>query len=382
MGVRTLPRRAGAFLAAILAALTGGAAAVLGTCGPFTDVAADAFCPFVLEIFYLGITTGTTATTYDPTANVTRLSMAAFLSRTVDATLKRSSRRAILGQFWSHAEIETPIGGTPTGVVSDGTDVWVCDSTNGTVSRVKGSDGRLLETWTGATAARAVLTVGGLLFVAGATNPGQAYLIDPRQPAGAVTTVATNLGASPKGINLDGTHGWSANTGSVSIITSKATLPWTVTTVTAGFNDMYGPAFDGNNIWVANFDIGTLLKLDAAGAILQTVTVGGNPGFPMYDGSNIWVPNPGNSTASIVRPSTGVILATLTGNGLSQPVSAAFDGQRVLFTSVNSATVSLWKAANLTPLGSFPADGTSLSVASDGINFWIAINNQGDLQRF
>jgi len=41
------------------------------------------FCPFVLEIFYLGITTGTTPTTYDPSSTVTRLQMAAFLSRTV-----------------------------------------------------------------------------------------------------------------------------------------------------------------------------------------------------------------------------------------------------------------------------------------------------------
>jgi hypothetical protein len=51
-------------------ALLGASSALLGVCGPFTDVAADAFCPFVLEIFYLGITTGTTPTTYDPTSNV------------------------------------------------------------------------------------------------------------------------------------------------------------------------------------------------------------------------------------------------------------------------------------------------------------------------
>ena len=382
MGDRTLPRRAGAFLAAILAALTGGAAAVLGTCGPFTDTANDGFCPFVLEIFYLGITTGTTPTTYEPTANVTRLSMAAFLSRTVDATLKRSSRRTVLRQFWSHVDIQTPIGGTPSGAVSDGADIWVTDSTGGTVSRVKGSDGRLLETWTGATGARAPLSGGGFLVVAGVTNPGRLYVIDATLPAGAVTTVATNVGANPKGIDFDGTHVWTADFGSVSIITPNDTPPWTVTTVTAGFNNMSGPVFDGSNIWVANFDLGTLLKLDPTGAILQTVTVGGNPGFPLFDGSNLWVPNPGNSTASLVRPSTGAVLATLTGNGLSQPVAAAFDGERVLFTSFNTPTVSLWKAANLAPIGSFNIEGTSVAACSDGINFWIPIFNGGNLQRF
>jgi hypothetical protein len=32
----------------------GGANGLLAVGGPFTDVAADAFCPFVLEIFTLG----------------------------------------------------------------------------------------------------------------------------------------------------------------------------------------------------------------------------------------------------------------------------------------------------------------------------------------
>src|SRR5215475_14269087 len=69
-------------------------------CGPFTDVSsADPFCPVVLEIFTLGITTGTTPTTYDPASNVTRVQMAVFLSRTVDGVLKRGSRRAALNQF-------------------------------------------------------------------------------------------------------------------------------------------------------------------------------------------------------------------------------------------------------------------------------------------
>src|SRR5262250_1687670 len=85
--------------AAVAGAVLAGAVSVLGVCGPFTDVSDAAFCPFVLEIFYLGITTGTTATTYDPTGNVTRLQMAAFLSRTVDGVLKRGSRRSALNRF-------------------------------------------------------------------------------------------------------------------------------------------------------------------------------------------------------------------------------------------------------------------------------------------
>src|SRR5215470_15189721 len=136
----------------ILAVLGGGARGLLGLCGPFTDVAADVFCPFVLEIFYLGITTGTTATTYDPTSNVNRLQMAAFLSRTVDGVLKRGSRRAALDQFWTTQNASvlgvTTVGNSPGLLSSDGADIWVPDTTDGTVSRVRASDGKLLETWT------------------------------------------------------------------------------------------------------------------------------------------------------------------------------------------------------------------------------------------
>src|SRR6266508_2194318 len=82
----------------VFAVTFGGASALVGVCGPFTDVAADSFCPFVLEIFTIGITTGTSPTTYDPTSSVSRLQMAAFLSRTVDGTLKRGGRRAALNK--------------------------------------------------------------------------------------------------------------------------------------------------------------------------------------------------------------------------------------------------------------------------------------------
>ena len=86
-------RLAPAFATSVLVVLLGASSALFGVCGPFTDVAADSFCPFVLEIFYLAITTGTTPTTYDPTSNVNRLQMAAFLSRSVDGVLRRGSRR-------------------------------------------------------------------------------------------------------------------------------------------------------------------------------------------------------------------------------------------------------------------------------------------------
>ena len=118
-----------------------------------------------------------------------------------------------------------------------------------------------------------------------------------------------------------------------------------------GFSSPTGILYDAANVWVTDQNAGTLLKLNSAGAILQTVTVGATPLFPVFDGANIWVPNRGSDSVSVVRVATGAVLATLTGNGIGGPAAAAFDGERVLVTQVPGKAVSLWKAADLTPLG-------------------------------
>jgi hypothetical protein len=65
-------------------------------------------------------------------------------------------------------------------------------------------------------------------------------------------------------------------------------------------------------------------------------------------------------------------------------VAAAFDGERVLVTNYIGNAVSLWKAADLTPLGSVPTGDSTLpaGACSDGVNFWITLLNSGQLARF
>ena len=382
--------RAGLVPCVLAASLLGVASGLLGACGPFTDVAADAFCPFVLEIFTLGITTGTTATTYDPASAVTRLQMAAFLSRSVDSLMVRRSERAPIRRFWTTrgplALGLTTVGTAPAGVESDGADLWVANLN--TVSRVRGSDGRLLETWTGADNAEGVLSAMGKIFVTGNFNPGRLYRIDPSQPAGAVTNVSSGLGGFPlSGIAFDGGRIWTANAaGSVSIVTPGPIIPWSVTTVTAGFNSPVGMVFDGANVWATDTGTGTILKLDASGAVLQTVTAGPVPTYPAFDGTNIWIPNDfsGASSVTVVRSASGTVLATLTGNGIDQPITAAFDGQRVLVTSGNGDSVSLWRASDLAPIGVVPTGALTSpgGACSDGASFWIVLGGSNQLARF
>jgi len=375
-----------------LAALGGAASALLAVCGPFTDISGP-FCPFILQIYYLGITSGTSPTTYSPDDPVTRGQAAVFVARSFDQSIKRSSRRAALDQWWTtrprYADNlgTTPTGPDPSSVQFDGADLWVANNAfatpDGSVSRVRASDGKLLETWTGAVSAYGTLVAMGRVFTTGIAT-SQLYMIDPAQPPGAVTIVSGNLGSSPTGTAFDGARIWTANSsGSVSIVTPGPTIPWSVTTVSAGFSAPVGALYDGANIWVTDIAAGTLLKLGSSGDILQTVSVGDAPSFPVFDGSNIWVPNRNGNTVTVVRASTGSVLATLSGNGLNQPATAAFDGERVLVTNLEGDSVSLWKAADLSEIGVFSgATGAPLGACSDGVNFWITLRIANKLARF
>jgi hypothetical protein len=385
-----------------------------GTCGGtsitllFTDVpSSNGFFCAIAAAYFSGLTNGTSATTYSPSQPVSREQMAAFITRTHDSAIRRGNRRAALNQWWTpqgpSAIRPFPVGNSPAGVACDGADLWVANIGNismggiGTVSRVRASDGELLGTWTGAERAIDVVVARGYIYVIGATTPGKLYRIDPTQPPGAVTQVTGALGDSPQDIAFDGKRIWTANQDNSITIVSFEPLcaPNCVTTVTTGFVNPQGLLYDGANIWVTDFGDDTLKKLNSDGSIAQSVPVT-NGAYPVFDGTNIWVPNGTLDSVTVVRVKDALgnplanpfMLTTLTGNGLNGPFTAAFDGERILVTNIisgNGNTVSLWKAADLTPLGFFTVTSTLsgvYQVCSDGVHFWITLRLNDTLARF
>jgi hypothetical protein len=369
-----------------------------GSCGgvtvtlPFTDVQGNPFFCQIAAAYFSGLTNGTSATTYTPGANVTREQMAAFTTRTMDQSLRRGSRRAALNQWATPTSVpltgKTTVGISPRDIICDGADLWVANFFSGTVSRVRASDGKLLETWTGATAASGIVIARSRVFITGDLSPGKIYVIDPKQAAGAVTTLTSSLPASPRTIAFDGFNLWTANSeGGFSI---SRVNPNTGAVISfPGYDNAGSIFFDGTHIWVTETFDDAIKKVDpVSGNILQTINVGMSPIDPVFDGTNIWVPNPGSDSVTVVRVKdavgnplvTAFVLATLTGNGLNSPSGAAFDGERVLITNDNS--VSLWKAADLTPLGSFTGPAGAFKACSDGLNFWITLSPSGEIVRF
>jgi hypothetical protein len=375
---------------AFLAALAGAASGfVQDQCGPFTDVS-PAICPYVFEMYVLGITAGTSPTTYSPDAAVTRGQAAVFVSKGVNQAIARSSRRAALGQSWSGSYFNWTEGlGTTTlpesnlgPVVCDGSDVWVGGLTG--VYRVRASDGKLLDTWTGT--AGSLFAAMGRIFLTGSSSvpgAGALFMIDPSGPAGTAMEVAS-LPAGPRSLAFDGRNLWTASqeSGSVSIISPGFTTPWPVTTVTAGLQYPTDVVFDGQSIWVTDLGACALLRLDISGAVTQTVPVGSpqcTVGRPVFDGSNLLVP--AGDALKVVHGNDGTLAATIpisTGAAL-----VAFDGERILVESDAGGQnaprgLTLLRAADFATLRTEHFDGIGgpsvNGMAADGVNFWLTFD--------
>ncbi len=349
---------------------------------PYTDI--SIFCAEIRIAYYTGITQGTTATTYSPGSNVVRDTMAAFTTRTLNAALLRGSPRSAAGMLWTPmagAAIAT-VGSNPSGMVSDGADLWIVDGTSQKLFRV-GHNGNVLGTWTGLSGASEVLVTPGRVIVSGANT--SVYVIDPSQPPGAVAPFSSAPSAGGGGLAFDGQKIWrpSASATTVSLFNSDGTY-------LAEFGPMPTPIrgifFDGTFMWLVAGD-GTLRRVNPQTFVTSDILLGSaflsaiRLGF---DGQNLWVPNPENNQIFIVRPGSQTVIATVIGNSMNGPNAVAFDGLHMLVTNKGGNSVSVFQATDLTALGnSLLAPGVVPSqAASDGLNFFAIGSGNGQLWKF
>src|SRR5262249_36090279 len=138
-------------------------------------------CPYILELYYLGVTAGTSATTFSPDDPLTRGQGAVFVAKGLNQALARSSRRAALGQWWNSSSVDRlgsmPLPDSPGLIAADGQDLW-CAAGNA-VLRISASDAHVLETWDIPTA-YGVQVAMGRIFVTSGDNTSL-FMIDPSQ---------------------------------------------------------------------------------------------------------------------------------------------------------------------------------------------------------
>ncbi|HEX6189965.1 MAG TPA: hypothetical protein VFZ40_17945 [Pyrinomonadaceae bacterium] len=151
--------------------------------------------------------------------------------------------------------------------------------------------------------------------------------------------------SNPKGIAFDGNDIWVANYGNntVSRIERACETQPSVQNFSAT-NKPYGIAFDGTHLWVTLEESaatpGGLLKLNINdGSIIGNYGVGTKPHGLAFDGTNIWVANSGSNSVTKLRANSGVLVGTYAVG--TSPEAVVFDGDHVWVSNKGTSASSV-----------------------------------------
>ncbi len=183
-----------------------------------------------------------------------------------------------------------------------------------------------------------------------------------------------STGSQPVSVAFDGMNIWVANYGENSVTKLIASTGALVGTYAVGkYPDAI--AFDGANIWVANSGDSSVTKLVAStGALVGTYAVGKNPKAIAFDGVNIWVANWIGQSLTKLLASTGTVVGTFFIIG-DLPTGIAFDGTNIWVLTASSLRKVLPSTGAI--VGNYSLGTTNTGVACDGTNVWVVSGGIG-----
>jgi hypothetical protein len=188
-------------------------------------------------------------------------------------------------------------------------------------------------------------------------------------------TTAFKVGKQPYWVAFDGANIWSANYEDNTVTKLQANDGENLGTFPVG-EEPDIVAFDGASIWVGNYGDGTVSKLRASdGKNLGTFTTGREPSGLAFDGENMWVANAGDGDVVKLRAKDGKNLGTFGGGGSGE---LAFDGTYIWVTQGN--TVQRLKEDG-SEAGTFKVGSQPIGIAYDGANIWVANNSSGTVSK-
>ncbi len=368
-------------LVGLLAAAAGGGATLAG-CGPFSDVSGGQ-CPFILSLYYLGIAAGTSATTFDPNANVTRGQVAVFLGagikyikRTENPFRVASKNNGNVFNF-EYEDYSTPNTSSPNGFCTDGLYNYVANEGTSKIDVFSnGSGNGSVGSYTTTSGNRRLVCDGTYLYATG-TNGTVVKRINTH--TGVVNDPwATLAGASAGDIaNAGFALAVATNTGIT--ILGKGNVPVQTPVALPGGVRTHSVVVDASgNFWA---DSGpALYKIGPNGTVLGNVPLNGAADFyAVYDGAAIWVPLVSGGGIDIV--STGGVLidhlAPAGGAATTRNAGGVFTGQYVMFAETGDyqscgTPETLITAYDPTTHGglqgilTFCNDGTTFTLGFDG----------------
>jgi hypothetical protein len=256
-------------------------------------------------------------------------------------------------------------GTGPSGIVFDGSSIWIANGTDNTVTKLRPGDGQVLGTFaTGANPGWMAFDGANIWIAHFATG-----MVSKLRASDGQVLATIPVGRGPVGIAFDGENVWVSAYQDWNVVKLRASDGAVLGSV--GVQDPFGLAFDGTNIWVSNNrGSGGVTKIAATGPVSVLGVCGTGQSFTAnvaFDGSNIWTVNSGGNSVTKLRPSDcGNLGIYSTGY---DTVGITFDGANI-WVPTQDALYKL-RASDGVLLATVPMSANRGSAAFDGANVWV-----------
>lgn len=273
-------------------------------------------------------------------------------------------RIALLRWYRANTTTSFTVGNTqnsnPYGIAFDGANIWTANNGDGTVSKLRASDGAPLGTFAVAGAPNFLVFDGANVWVTASPNTVSKLRASDGKILGSFT-----VGGAPWWPAFDGENIWVPSTQSGTLSKLRASDGKTLGTFAVP--GAIGAAFDGENVWVTGYGFGTLTKLRGKdGKVVATYSVSHNPIGVAFDGANIWVANNSEDSVTKLRASDGKNLGTFVTGGA---YGVAFDGTNLWVTA--EPGLREVRVSDGALIGFFKGGAETTGIAFDGANIWV-----------
>jgi len=192
---------------------------------------------------------------------------------------------------------------------------------------------------------------------------------------GSMTSYA--LSGTPVGVAFDGINMWTANYGSNTI--DKIGPTGVVTTYSGLQPSPEAIAFDGVNMWITSLSVGGsgpgfVTKVAPDGTATIYSGTGTNPVGIAFDGVNMWTANVVGQTLSKVAPDGSMTAYALP---TSEPYDLAFDGTNMWVTDYATGNIMVVTPDGGVTVYPSPGVGTPYAIVFDGIDMWVIYTSGG-----
>ncbi len=278
-------------------------------------------------------------------------------------------RMRIAMRRWYDANLTSPqffVGQGPSAFAFDGVHIWTAAYVAKVVTKIRASDGALVGSFPVPGFPQALTFDGANVWVAQHPN------VLTKLRAGDGQVLATyEIGRENRALEFDGTHVWRAGYwGDVTKIRAQDGAVVATLQIEWGLNEAGGMAFDGQNVWIANYATGYITKIRASDAtVAGSYRWGLAPRAILFDGESLWFTLGSPQAIVKFRPADGAQLAYYAMPSLSLQ-ALAFDGTHIWVGAMNSVTKM--RASDGAVVGTYPAGRYPVAMAFDGTSIWVA----------